>query len=545
MNSICEKKLVVWYAGLVMLATSIPYFVGFQTEIRSRGQSEWVFSGFVIGVEDGHSYIAKMRSGYEGSWLFRTSYTLMPQNGLIAYLPYILLGKLAGPPALHEQLILLFHWFRIASGFLTILATYDFVAAFIKDNLIRWVCVVLATIGGGLGWILILVGGGKYGLPLEWYSPEAFGFLNLLGLPHLSLGRGLFLWTILAYLQLWRNTESQYKAFPWKFSLAWFFSGIAQPLYPGLLGLIMGAHWFVVLIQSRSGTAENNQSFHLSHVFRKLLFAGFAPSILFFYTTYKFLTDPYLKIWSRQNYLPSAPLISYVYSYGWLIPLVVAGAIKLWRMDRLRGLFLCVWMMMVPILVIMPFSIQRRLSEGAWVGIVTLAGVYLQKERFDYQNTPRKIIVLCLITLSLPSTIFLLYGSVMRAVIPAEPIFLPAQQVRMFEVLDQYAKKSGNKAVLAAYSTSNALPAFASVQVMVGHGPESAHGQAFLEQVKDFYSNNADETFRKNFLRENHINYVIWGDAEREYGWWKPDTAPYLTLIYSDENTNIYEVHFE
>lgn len=544
MNSVCDKKLVVWYAGLVMLATSIPYFLGFQTEMRSRGQSEWVFSGFVVGVEDGNSYIAKMRSGYEGSWVFRTPYTLMPQNGLIAYLPYILLGKLAGQPALHEQLVLLFHWFRIASGIFAILATYDFVATFIRDKLIRWVCVVLATIGGGLGWIL-LIGVGNHELPLEWYSPEAFGFLNLFGLPHLSLGRGLFLWTILAYLQLWKNSESQYKAFPWKLSLLWFFSGIAQPLYPGLLGLISGVHWLVVLIQSRIGTAGNYQPLPLFRVFRNLLFAGIAPSILFFYTTYKFLSDPYLKIWSRQNYLPSAPLISYVFSYGWLIPLIVIGAIKLWRIDRLKGLFLSVWMMMVPILVIIPVSIQRRLIEGAWVGFVTLAGVYLQKEHFHYRETIRTIIVLSLITLSLPSSIFLMYGSALRATVPAEPIFLPAQQVRMFEVLDEYAKKSGNKAVLAAYSTSNALPAFASVQVMIGHGPESAHGQVILEQVKDFYSNHVDEPFRQNFLRQYNIHYVIWGDAEREYGGWNPDTAPYLTLIYSDENTNIYEVHFE
>ena len=49
--------------------------------------SDWRFTGFFIGVEDGNSYIAKMLSGTAGNWIFRTPYTAYPQNGFLAFLP--------------------------------------------------------------------------------------------------------------------------------------------------------------------------------------------------------------------------------------------------------------------------------------------------------------------------------------------------------------------------------------------------------------------------------------------------------------------------
>jgi hypothetical protein len=120
-----ERRWVWIYAVLVMLVTAIPYFLGY----ASQGEG-WRFSGFVFGVEDGNSYIAKMLSGAAGNWLFRTPYTTEPQRGVLAFLPYLLLGKLASHPALHEQLVALFHLFRILAGMLEILATYQFLAFF-------------------------------------------------------------------------------------------------------------------------------------------------------------------------------------------------------------------------------------------------------------------------------------------------------------------------------------------------------------------------------------------------------------------------------
>ena len=138
-----ELKWVLVFSTVVMLITSVPYLIGFQQQ-GSLG----AFTGFVYGIDDGNSYIAKMNSGANGAWLFQTPYTTFPQEGILAFLPYILLGKLASAPGLHEQLVVLFHLFRIAAGFLAILSTYNFISAFITDIRLRKLGTILAILGG-------------------------------------------------------------------------------------------------------------------------------------------------------------------------------------------------------------------------------------------------------------------------------------------------------------------------------------------------------------------------------------------------------------
>ncbi len=108
-----ERSWVFKVSLVVMLLTSLPYLLGYAMQGEALR-----FSGFIFAVEDGNSYIAKMLSGAHGSWLFRTPYTSMQQGGVLMFAPYILLGKLASSPGMHDQLVGLFHLFRILSGVL-------------------------------------------------------------------------------------------------------------------------------------------------------------------------------------------------------------------------------------------------------------------------------------------------------------------------------------------------------------------------------------------------------------------------------------------
>ena len=154
---------------------------------------EWRFTGFVFGVEDGNSYIAKMMNGANGDWLFRTPYTTAPQKGMLAFLPYLLFGKLTSQPGQHEQMIALFQVFRFIGILLACLAAYDFISIYVSNSHWRRFGVLIMTVGGGLGWLSILglKGAGYNSLPIDLYSPETFGFLGLFGLPHLAVSRAL------------------------------------------------------------------------------------------------------------------------------------------------------------------------------------------------------------------------------------------------------------------------------------------------------------------------------------------------------------------
>jgi hypothetical protein len=142
-----EKLWLLKFVLLVLLLTSVPYWIGY----TSAGTG-WRFTGFIFGVEDGNSYIAKMLSGASGNWLFRTPYTAAEQNGFLAFLPYLLLGKLTSSPGQHEQLVVLFHMFRGVGGLLLVLATYDFIALFIEQpagERLLWLLWFWAVVSGG------------------------------------------------------------------------------------------------------------------------------------------------------------------------------------------------------------------------------------------------------------------------------------------------------------------------------------------------------------------------------------------------------------
>ncbi len=65
---------------IIMLITSLPYLYGWWL---STPQNQ--FSGFFMGVEDANSYLAKMRQGAEGGWLFYLPYTAEAHPGVYLY----------------------------------------------------------------------------------------------------------------------------------------------------------------------------------------------------------------------------------------------------------------------------------------------------------------------------------------------------------------------------------------------------------------------------------------------------------------------------
>src|SRR5450756_288596 len=85
-----EWRWVVKWIIIALIITSVPYVIG-----ALRSTPDHVFSGFVIAVEDGNLYLAKMNEGAHGAWLFHLPYTSEPHMGTLFHIFYLLLGKLA------------------------------------------------------------------------------------------------------------------------------------------------------------------------------------------------------------------------------------------------------------------------------------------------------------------------------------------------------------------------------------------------------------------------------------------------------------------
>ncbi|MBN1146804.1 MAG: hypothetical protein JXA78_06085 [Anaerolineales bacterium] len=538
-----ERRWVLLFALILMSFTTLPYLLGYS----AQGDA-YRFSGFVFGVEDGNSYIAKMLGGVYGAWLFRTPYTAYPQQGALLFLPYLLLGKLAWPPGLHEQLVALYHLFRFGAGMLVILATYDFLAYFLADVRLRCFGLALAALGGGLGWILVLAGEKNWlgSLPLEFYSPESFGFLGLYGLPHLALARALMLWALLEYLKEARERQPPRRNLPVSLSLGalWLSAGLAQPLSWLLIGALIGFH--LACLAAWQGFRERRGHSTEWPAWRRLarlaVFAGILPCLFVLINAWQVLSDPFVAAWTAQNIIRSPHPAHYLLAYGLLLPYAWLGGKRLLQDDPWGGWLAAGWVILLPALAYAPVDLQRRLPEGVWTAWVVLAMAALDRRSTAQAGAlARRWIAPALpLLLAFPSTLFLLFGGLLAAGRPGLPIFRPAQEVEVFEYLGANAQPG--EVVLSSFETGNPLPAWAPVRVVIGHGPESANLAELLPRVSAFYSPATLDAQRIELLQQFDVRYVIWGPAERALGAWDPSAAAYLAPLYTSGDYTVLRV---
>lgn len=524
-----EKRWILVFGLLVMGITSIPYLIGFWMQ-----GEDWRFTGFLLGVGDGNSYLAKMILGSSGEWLFRTPYTAYPQNGFIAFVPYLLLGKLTAGPGQHEQLIVLFQIFRWIAGLSMILATYQFTAHFIEDPRYRKLGTALIAAGGGLGWLALLglqqpIWGER--LPLEFYSPETFGFLSIFSLPHLAMGRALLLWGLLGYWEAQQSKSSLKRKI--LIGLVWTGLGLMQPMTVLIGWMILGLDIVIRLLLIRKEKG-NLPLFWKNGVIQAACLIGFSAPIVI-YTIISFINDPFLKTWSEQNIILSPPPIDYIFAYGIMLPFLYFGIRKLFTNKKPESYVLFAWVMLLPVLAYIPYNLQRRIPEGIWTAFCILGMVGLSQLRGGWRKTGFGFVYSGFFM-----SIMILLGSILTVFQLKEPIYRPIDETNAFQYLASHT--NGFPIILAAFDTANALPAWAAVRTLIGHGPESVHLKEIQPRVEAVFYSETNNKDRQKLFDEFNIQYIFWGPTEKKLGSWDPSTMPGVKPIYQNGTCAIFEV---
>lgn len=519
-----ERRWCWLCSAALAVLTTLPALIGFAAQ-----GADWRFTGFVFGVEDGNSYLAKMLQGAAGAWLFRTPYTTVEQRGVLAFLPYLVLGKLAAGAALHEQLVVLFHLARLAAIPAVVFATHRFLGHFIAAPGWRRWATVLATAGGGPGWLLVALGAQDWlgSLPLDLHSPESFGFLALYGLPHLGAARALLLLGLSLYLEARARPRRA-----WAAGAAWLLLGLAQPLTVLVGGAVLGAHLLALALRGGVGHGSELRAW-IPAAARVLAL----PAPLVVYTAAAFASDPFLQGWTAQNLIRSPHPAHYLAAYALILVPAALGARSVWRSQRAGALLPLAWAISLPLLAYAPVNVQRRLPEGIWVALVALAAIGLSAAAGTLRARRAGAAVLAL---SLPSTLLLLAGGAGVASRPAAPAFVTAQAAQAYAWLGEQAPTGS--VVLAAYETANALPAWAPVRVLAGHGPESVGLRDVLPQVEAFFRGEiAGEAWTR--LRAEHaVDYVLVGPAERAAGGPASEVLDALVRVFDSQDFTIYRV---
>ncbi len=516
----------VLIVGVVALAiTSVPYL--FAWSLETPGQ---MFGGCILLADDCYSYLAKMERAAQGEWLFQIPYTPEPHTRTWLYTFYLLLGKMAALTSLSP--VIVYHAARVIFGLGLLVTVYRFLATFTRHLAIRRLAWLMVTFGGGLGWLLAILGQFNwFGTPpLDFYLPEGFAFLVLYSSPHIALAQSLLLGGILFLLRAWKESDhaSRVPALKWAIlaGATWLLMGLVIPFYVTVAWAILGAAWSMLGLRKR----------------RLLLAEGMLAGVAVFvsmpivlYSVWVFSTDPVYKTWGAQNLILSPHPLHYLAAYGVSLLLAAFAAQDAWRDEGTPWLAL-VWVGVASVLIYVPFNLQRRLLAGVQVPLSLLAGWGATRL---WQANRRWLVVLLLVSM-IPSTCILTVGSGVWMFARPEPMFRDTAEVTALDWLAGQA--SLDDVVLTSYESGNYLPVRAATRVFLGHGLETVDADEKERLAARFFDANTDNAWRKQLLASYGVDYVFWGPAEQEMGDFDPRQATYLQLRYDIDGYLLFEV---
>ncbi len=485
-----------WIASVTLalvIASSLPYLIAWAVTPEDAH-----FTGLLVNPLDGHSYIAKMRQGLDGSWRFRLAYTPERHDGAPVYLFYLFLGHVARWTGL--LLIVVYHTARVMGGAAMLLALYALASRLSDDVGERRAMFLLAALGSGLGWLVGAMGT----MTSDLWVPEAFPAYALLANAHFPLAIGLMVGIAVCGLRI-ADCGLQVAGL----AIGAVVLGIIQPF--GLVSVFGGLGVMLLARAVREGCVPWRAGAWVIAV-------GAVASLYPLYMQWAMRSDPVLAMWNAQNVTMSPPLWDWALSYGLVLALAVMGTVFAAQRGSDGDWLLLGWAGVTLVGMYLPLPLQRRLSLGLGVPLGLLAGMGWWRAVRSWIKARRRgllqglVIAFCALT-----PVFLMLVTLLS---PASKpwFYLSGEEWVALEWLRQ--EVSHDQVVLCAPQTGMFVPAWAGQRVVYGHPFETVDAERREAQVETYWAGEMSPAEREAFLRENRVGYVLVGPRELGIGDW-------------------------
>jgi hypothetical protein len=486
------------------------------------------FGGFFFIADDATTYLAKMRQGAEGSWLWNDPYTSEPHRGVFLFGFYLLFGHLAG--LLHLPLIAAFHIARI-SGAVALVLSLDRLCRRLLPGDLRALAIVLAVLGSGMGFLVQLLGNpAVFGARLEaldLHLPEISGWYSILAIPHFAWATALVIVALLGLLDITDGPG-------WRPMLVTALALVAlTAIHPQMIPVIAIIWLAYRAVLFGWGTRPTLGS----------LLAEAAPFVatapLLAYNAWILFRDPTIADWARQWRHQAPPPLSLAISMG--LPLLGAayGMTVAWR-RRDRGLALMmVWPPLVIALLYLPnlANIQRRLLDAVYVPIGILAAVGLRELTSRLRRGRARRLESMLLTASCFTSAIVLAIAIRFAAGAFTEAYISNDAWQAMQWLSTHHQPADR--AVSSPGAGLLLPAWGGVQVYVGHYSETLDYFQKIRIVDAVLQPGAD---LPSFLKQNGVTLLYWGPDEAGATRFDPGAQPYLSRIYRGGSVSIYRV---
>jgi hypothetical protein len=494
------------------------------------------FLGALVNPEDLSVYLAAIRQGSEGDWLFAVTFTPENITPKLTYPFYLALGRLQA--AFDVDGLFLFQVARLASAGVLLLSLLLWLPR-LGLGAARDDAFFLITLSGGFGWAFLGLGVILPDIHVAEWTP----FLSMFYAPHFALGIAAELGLMAGLLNAARQREVV------RFGPALLAAAGALAvalLYPYKI-VPMAATVLLFLVAETWLCRRLNFSLTASSVV-----AGGILGLTGLYYAVVARADPY---WEAthvvQNAIPSPDLLAMM--LGWGLPLIMAmiagyRIVRCWR-DMPTFLRLCtLWAVLGILFLYLPVSFQGRFALGVYVPICILAAWSLHQvilpalaaqtgwlERLS--PTPLATVRRLLLILAMPS-VFAFQGMVVqRTSFFPEFYYLSQAEIRAAHWLADHSE--ANDLVLAGNRMGNYLPRYYQGRVFIGQYYVTVDSNRKAVLASQFYDPATADDWRLAFLAEWGITVIYYGYYEAQVG--PPPDLPGWDIAYNLDNVIIYQ----
>jgi hypothetical protein len=475
---------------------------------------DYVFGGVLSNPIDGQSYLAKMKEGWNGQWLFRLPYSPNPGQGQPIFLLYIALGVLSRLVNLPVEWA--FQLSRIAAAILLFYSLYALVKKSVGKKYYLWTLLLL-LFGSGMGWLILAI---SSNLPVDFYVAEIYPFLSSYTNPHFPLGISLMIWVIIKSLDYQNVTDA----------------GIIF-----VLGLLLSSvlSFGVVIFLSCYALLwiwewKNKNKLPLTPFFSVL--AGGGSSIL--YQFYIIKTDPVLSLWDAQNITQAPDPFSLLVGFLPAFVVVVLGARLYLKSEPLSSYhkLLMIWIVISLVLTYTPFNLQRRFLTSLYIPVALVTIVIFEK--WQINNKRKTLLFSGLLVLSVISNLLIILMGMSACSQKESPLYLSTVEYKALVWIKDHSQTED--IVLAKPELSIFIPNIAERRVVYGHPFETVHAGLQKEAVTRYYSGKMNPAETETFIQNNRIRFILFESKDNE-----ANTALVTgqrSMIYDQDGIKIFEV---
>jgi hypothetical protein len=503
-------------AAALAVLTLVPYAYAHLVQPPGR-----TFMGFFFLADDANTYLAKMRQGWEGSWVWTNRYTTESSPPVYFFIYWLALGHLAA--FLHLPLLATFHLARVAGAFLLLWAGWTFIGRFVTTEPARRFAIWFMGVGLGFGVVIWAIGSpyflGQKTEALDLRMPELTAFYSILALPHFAWAAAF---QALAAVLTLRAAERGSFGLGAVAGLCWLGEASIHPQMPILIGAALGVALLYRRVSLRGYLAV------------ALAMAMVTPYIAYAY--FAFLGNPEVTRWSaqwRNNFAPD------VLSLGLaLLPQLALAALWLPRMLRRRSrddVFLLGWLLLLAVILWLPNpagNLRRRFFDGVYMPLVVMAANGMYEVLLPHLRSvrPRRLLAFTWVVVAALMAPYLDIAPIVASDNPA----YSARTADYHALLWMADRPAG--AVLSTPEIGLLVPAYTPDTVYVGQYSETYNAASKAKEVAALYAGDGDIAA---FTAQQHIRYVIWSPAETSL----EPPASLGAAAFSENGTFVFQLY--